>query len=802
MEIIAFVLGVYGAIGTTSAFLGTISGIIEKFKKSSAKDLFFKSFVRATKRNSSLIHQQVESDTGKLSIDKTQLRDAIDQLICQYRSLKDSKKVINKVINDFTKCIKINGTVVKLKDQLAKQILRDASSGFFAELPFTEAAFKSFVIGELRKIHKVQTENFGEVENKLDELMVTQQRILSKISYIKPAVLLNESSRAEFKNPFRITKAEEFDHNYPLLATLFRQPANYDLIKGRDNLLLAGGRGCGKSMILRSLAVQTSLQLEATQRGLDKITYKNANLDYYGVYIKLAMGYFDDYGTDAAVHENTATQFFQHIFNMQLLKATINSLMENRQLNNIEITDITENTIVSKIGELLDIFDGTLTRFDELKKIIAKQEAKVRTYLGFLRINLPKKYDGTFTHVSDFPENFCRIILDSVNDLKDSRIYFLLDEFENLAEFQQTTINTMTKLRPDSLTLKLATRSLGVKSRIDLQGEPIQSPRDYRVVPLDYNPRSADYRTLLMEISEKRLSSEGYKVTNLKDLMPSAKAFIELGENGKEIVQKIVTDIIIKKTGNPEEQITDDCLKDYMHRLGVAQIYRLRKGHKRPKTFAGFSDYVFCSSGIISNFLELCRLAFYLAESSGQDIRKGDPIDIETQNEAVYIVSEANFDWISKNIPASGPTLSNLIYDFSDIIKEKLYKHMSEPEAARIVIKDPEKLTCPIFEDLIQILDDGMKWSVFQDMGASNAYYPKHKTDVRTTDFILNRIYAPHLRISPNMRWRTQLSVNDLSGLTHPTTRRKKRNLIISRINKKFKAKTKNEPLLFETPNS
>jgi hypothetical protein len=101
----------------------------------------------------------------------------------------------------------------------------------------------------------------------------------------------------------------------------------------------------------------------------------------------------------------------------------------------------------------------------------------------------------------------------------------LLDEYENLSEFQQQVVNTLAKLRPLSLTLKIATRALGVKSVVDLQGEPIQRPRDYHVFELDYDPHDPDYRQLLEDIATKRLAEEGFSITSARKLLPDAPPF-------------------------------------------------------------------------------------------------------------------------------------------------------------------------------------------------------------------------------------------------------------------------------------
>ena len=778
MEIICLVLALYGAVGTTTSLITVVSDAVKHCSRRSIEDLFLQCFMRATNRSN------VRKTYRNVKIDKTLVSEAIELLKQIPKPINDPKKVLWNICPKFGASITIEKTGKNLEESQEDvyRILKDAISEFYTQLPLKEPSFRQYVTDSLLRAtarHKIQEESLESIQEKLEKLEKSQLKIQEKLGYLKPTVMVKESGRAEFRNPFRITKAEEFDHDYPLLAALFRKPANYDVIRGRDNLLLAGGRGCGKSMILRSLTVGAALEIQTRNTGKKLTKFKDAGLDYFGVYIKLAKGYFDDCTPDAAINADTAVQLFQHVFNMQLLKTVLNSFLEHRGRGTITISSASEHAIVEEIGALFGYDDLQVNTFGELNRVVIREEAAVRNYLGGVRMGITCEYTGVYTYVSDFPRDFCRIVLKEISDLDGARIYFLLDEFENLAEFQQTVVNTITKLRPDSLTLKLATRSLGVKSRVDLQGEPIQSPRDYQVVTMDYDIRSKEYKELLYEICETRLEAEDYKIKDIKKLLPEAEPYCELG---KEIVLGIAIDILKRKHKVEPDKLQEEQIKECMHKMSVAIIHRNREGYKFPKIYSGFKEFTACSSGIISNFLELCKMAFYLAESSGQNVRDGSPIEIETQNEAIYIVSEANLDWIPRNIPNTGPTLANLVYDLADVFRAKLLRHMSEPEAARVVMKDPEKLDDPECKELVRILNDGMKWSVFQNMGMSNAYFPKHRSDVRSNDFTLNRILAPKLKISPRPRMRTEFSADDLCQLCNQHTRHDKRKMLVERF--------------------
>jgi len=666
-------------------------------------------------------------------------------------------------------------------DRELSHVIRDAIADFFNQIPLSEQAYKETIIQFAMAQDRERSIQGGfreRIEAELERMAAVQADMAQRLSYLDPTVMQRESGRPELRNPFRIVKAEEFDHDYPLLASLFQEPSKYDLIRGRDNLIIYGARGCGKSMILRSLEAPAAVEIEARARRVSRLTLEEAELDYLGVYVKLAQGYFHNWHPDVALSQDAATQLFEHVLNMQLLKATVEALLDYRdRYRLITFSPEMERMICERGFDLIGSDTERPSTFAELRRTVVAEERAVRAYLGHLRLGSDASYSGAFTSVSDFPRDFCRVILDSIPELEGSRIYFLLDEFENLAEFQQTVVNTITKLRPDSLTIKLATRALGLKSLVDLQGEAIQTPRDYQMVSLDYDVSSGDYTDLLFQISRKRLEREGCSEHNVTELLPSPEPYPEFGE---ERVRQLVATFLKERRGIDFAAISEAEQKEWLHRMDVASIFResASLGRRYWKVYAGFRAFVVLSSGIVSNFLELCKMAFYLAESNGQDVRGGEPIDAKIQSQACYIVSRASLDWIPRNIPETGPMIARLLLDLADIFREKLLRHDTEPEAARLVIKDPERLDEEPFGDVSVVLNDAVRWSVLHAFGPSTAYFPRHKSDVRPNDFALNRILAPTLRLSCRPRWRTEFRVQDIASLlTIESRARRKREL-------------------------
>ena len=705
----------------------------------------------------------------------------------QLDDVVEQDHLVERLIPDFRSAVVIGGHKLTPEDfdTRIQRILKNSVDDFLSRLPLNPDALQAFELTHIVDAKQDSSLIKKKLEEILQALQANQSELERQSAFLNATRIQRESSNRKRKNPFRIVKAEDFDHDYERLAQLFRAPDDYDEVRSPHNLIIAGGRGCGKSMILRSMSVETALRWQTIKNGLEPrdnvLTFKESKLDYFGVYIKLARGYFYEWSSDCKLSADAANQLFQNVFNLLLVRSFIETVKRTRDSKLLDVDSDGERKFVEGVMELLGIDGNTTRTFDDLFVELRKQENYVQQYVGDLRLGEETQYKGRHSNIHNFVPCCCDLAKSCFEELRDSRIFFLLDEYENLATFQQTIVNTLAKLRPMSLTLKIATRSLGIKSIIDLQGEPIQKPRDYHIVELDYDVNKKAYADLLLDIATKRLESEGYDESNLVHLLPKAPDYHPASRDA--VLERL--EQIVPEYGElePAQQ------REKLHQFGKALVYRMSTS-RQPATYSGFDDFVMLSSGIVSNFLELCKITFYIAQADGIRVEQGEEIPFELQNKAVYKTSQAAFEWISRNIEVTGPSISQLMLDLADVFREKLLQHGSEPEAGRLVIKDVAKLDSAENKRLKEILDDSVRWSVLHAVDQAAAYFPKHKTDVRSDDFYPNRMFAPILRISPRPRWRTTFTVTELAKLVAPETRAKGRTELI----RKHKKQTAKKP--------
>jgi hypothetical protein len=649
--------------------------------------------------------------------------------------------------------------------------------------------------------------------------------LLSLIKHLKSeepessVQLLSKIEGEHSQNPFRRTRAEFFKNDY-ILAKAFARPEKerYELVRDRIPLFIFGGRGSGKTMILKSLTpevIASRLQLQTFKEAKEK------GINYIGIYLRLIRGSFSLVNNDTilrlgflslnvpqeyALYKNlweklsnsiidepvinaglnAAQRIFLDEINFKLLIAVLQKLKYLQTAHPMIDIDIEiEQKIVSLIMQRLNPSLTGIRSFNDLLVFFNGELDKIKDYLQ--KITLPFAGSPSVNWVTtgpDFLDYICKIFIDTITDLKDTKIYLLLDEYENLLAYQQMIINEWVKTS-NNIVIKIGVKFEGMYTNMTLQGQQLQfKVGECDEISLDYNLFSdadfKNYQDLLKKICFNLLEIEGYEEKNIQNILETPAA--------PELLQEVIDEEIKKIAGI---NYKDDKIKEYRNKLEVAAIFRLLRqkekveGRKsRKKVYAGFDTYTYLSSGIIRVFLNLGGMAFYRAEGSGINVKEGQKISVEHQSWSARIVSKGYLERIHKNVEAYGGINGEIIYQFvtdvGDIFREKLLFHPSEPETLSISLSDPHHLNSSIF--IKNLLCHSVRESILYKKEETSSYRPKQTTGVRTKDYVLNRVYTPALELSHRARWgRCKFSVNELDELLNPKMREKTKKMIQQR---------------------
>lgn len=604
-------------------------------------------------------------------------------------------------------------------------------------------------------------------------------------------------TRDGWVNPFSVDRVEgwrveEQPENYRKIAALFATPDFMDKLEDpaiTKAIFVIGGRGCGKSHILRRMAVQS--ELEALEERFGR-KLKPAEFDkkYFGVYLKTDC--FSPLSKESTTYlkKEQLEVLFTHFFNIEVSKAIIESTrflsvhLEN-MLDEVPICKKIEDYLkhlkwqsgeISSFVDLLQCLDDQVNNIAKLVKNILFDD-DIGKYLEKVHL----------TETPDFILKIFNIVRSEVTFLKDKSLILLLDEYESLDENQQTIINQIIKSR--RLTLRIAVKVRGIKTLSTKTSERLDELHDYDHIDLLYKldrKNQPKYKALTKQVFENRLSLRDeigeYKEKDPKKLLP-APSLSDEGISNDEINKELLEIRKSVKRNTEIEKDINEYWKNFEGHYKEAAVFRILRQKGKDKLYAGFDEYVSLSSGIMRLFIWLCRESFSLAKQENVDLMNGAAINAHVQSQAAKNVANKELritiPQTVNNLYAS--KLAYFISDIGQILRAKLY-YSSQPQANRIEIVNPEKFDLEDYAIPRELIESGQDLPVLiseSSFKPRDIKYPFPKT------FSLNGIFAPLFNIPPEGRWRTEIKADELKALCLSEQRNEILDKIVTQIKNK-----------------
>ena len=599
-----------------------------------------------------------------------------------------------------------------------------------------------------------------------DDYKDTVQNLCEQITlHPSDTSAISEALKEESSNPFWRVRAEYFEESDPrLLATSFSPPdaAKIRMLEEMKPCFLEGSRGTGKTMLLLSLRARVlSARLDAK-----KIS------DLFGCYVRLERGAFCNAGSHLASQDDTTDiepqtlarlmDTFAQEFYLGVIESLVSEISHCAKERTLQVDTAAETDLVHSILAAIaqQPSSGSVTHFGSLMEHFANMRRQLSDFVR-RRFIYEEHVSVPFTcfDISLFRQ-ITRLVRARIPSLESCHITILLDEYENLLVYQKRVVNTLVKLGPPLVSVKVARKVGGAEVSATTVGQELQETHDYNRVTLIYPvEKKGDllrYVELLDNMVRRLFDSQRIAVTSLDSFLPSSSESEFPQEDIRAEVVRLVTP---KRFHSWDTQKQSEKLAYYRD----AAIYRMLAGKRTKKRFAGRKELAYISSGVIRYFQEIVGMAYHLqANGTAGAIESIDP---QHQTEAVYMVSSHNLATLSRNVEEHGERLKYFLLDLGDCLRQKLLNHSSEPEAARLALRDPESLSEPEYQLLNTIIDIGIKEGVFQRVEGRPGWRPRHIQDPQPEDVNVARIYAPALEISPRMRWRTEVRCLELLGL-------------------------------------
>ncbi len=607
------------------------------------------------------------------------------------------------------------------------------------------------------------------------------------------------------QHAFAKNRAEElgFDIWDEFVVPLFFDKLALDEI--RKPMLIEGGRGCGKTTLLRYLshATQLSPKRHLTRDVLPK---------QIGLYLRADTQYLRTFCGDA-LSDTQWLRAYEHSLCLMVLGELISALelMSRGQQRKEEFPGISEIDLC-----VLRDFDPEAGKsIADVIEFVRKRKNQLALWLNNIDVDNAPKFLPLKTVILAVIE----VIRKSTDFMAKMDFFVFIDEYENLLPYQMKFINTILKHSEPPLIFHIATKRHGMTLRETQSSEQLQEPADFRRFDVEAE-LSEDFRQFAAELFCFRLLKSNADIGDVpvsnevlcdmqhlqmrrtdKDYRNKTQATVAkllpglsnsemadhiLGDNDlRERLEKLIG-VLLKKRDQSlsadqfirtraamasicvipllhQGKSAKDILREldlceqgktskfktaeWIHHYFLASVFQLYLPLQRPcELYAGFEAFLKLSSNNVRHFLELCHLSMV---EYGRDLKPGDAIPITHQATAARSAS-ALFVKESQGSGDHGNRLFLVVNTLGQIFRLSQQRpSQSEPERTHFSID--RKQTADTVDN---ILKECVKWSVL----FANKETKIKKPQLEAEEYVLNPIYAPYFGISYNKGRKLELS--------------------------------------------
>lgn len=499
----------------------------------------------------------------------------------------------------------------------------------------------------------------------------------------------------------------------------FATPSYFTSLKDKRPCVLMGGRGTGKTTVLRGLSYMGQYALNN-----DNIDTFDLN-SYIGIYFRCDTNHVHAF-SGKGIDNETWMKIFAHYFNLIFTSEILEFIDWHKKHKSDD--EVLSKHACRLIATSLHL--GNVSDYKELMHVLEKAMYKFQADINNIS-------DGNIPQLS-LAGDPIKIVTEQSRKLRqfsDKTFYLLIDEYENLLDSQQQIVNTLLKHIPQSYTIKIGVREMGwrVKHTMNPQ-ESVIDPADYVLFNIvdeftDETPEKFEsFARDVCQLRIKDLFEEDGVDFNIEQALvslPYEDEAIKLGVEHTKLYKNVLEyerqsglnlevsplyKFFISYWAENHNSMLKDEIEDYLsntknwdtryENYKYSLLFKIRTGRGSggiQKYYAGWSTFVKLANGNIRYLMELVYRSYYIYLQEGGDITK--PVSADVQTKAARNVGWKNLTEL-EGTWSNGAQLTRMVQTLGTIFS-KLAKD-GENSAPEIVQFEIEGERSARTEELLQ----------------------------------------------------------------------------------------------------
>lgn len=556
---------------------------------------------------------------------------------------------------------------------------------------------------------------------------------------------------------------------------LFTEPRYFPELTTRQSCVLVGGRGTGKTTVLRGLSYAGQHALSSKSPG------QYQEKPFIGLYHRINTNHIAAF-SGAGWNTEKWVPLFAHYTNLLLCELLLEYLEWFESTWDIGL-DI-DIKLLNRVGKSLHL--PKISDHHELHELIIDSRLIFESDIN----NISDRPNIALSLQQRTVELLCSAIL-STPRFSGKHFFFLLDEYENLLPYQQQVVNTYIKHTNGQYFFKIGVKELGWVCRTTLQpNEQLVSPADYALVPIGDTMTGEAFLSFATEVCETRLKQvaiNGQPIySRLRDALPSIRIdeeaeLLGVAERARPILdnaRKSLSDsafATLENLSNFEVFFLSEWARSHNRTLEqevfelesnpvawrqrfdnykYSALFSIRKRKRGvDKYYCGLDTYSQLACGNIRYMLELVDHSFLAHIKSGASLL--DPISAEVQTKTAQSVGAMNLSEL-EGLSVSGAKLTKLLLAMGRIFQQLAADPFGHaPEVNQFHLTS-------MTEELDQLLKHAvMHLALVRFQGTKLGT----ESDTIEFDYTIHPIFSALFEFSPRRKRKMELSASMLLSL-------------------------------------